>query len=83
MAEETAWREGIPELTDEHWEIIHALPGHYVNFGVVPAMSQVCRDHGKEGWQRVQELFHTCLGAWRVAGLPDPGEEAKTYLNDM
>jgi len=27
--------------------------------------------------------FTTCLGAWRVAGLPNPGEEAKSYLNDM
>jgi TusE/DsrC/DsvC family sulfur relay protein len=82
VAEELARREGIPELTDKHWEIIHALRSHYVNFGVVPAMSHVCHDHDK-GWQWVHELFHTCLGAWRVAGLPDPGEEAKTYLNDM
>jgi len=26
-------------------------------------------------------LFPSCLAAWRIAGLPDPGEEAKAYLS--
>jgi TusE/DsrC/DsvC family sulfur relay protein len=81
-AVEIARREGIARLTEEHWKVIRSLREHYARFGAAPAMSQICRSHG-QGWQWVHDLFHTCLGAWRVAGLPNPGEEAKTYLNDM
>lgn len=82
VATTIALREGIGKLTDEHWEVIRALREHYAKFGVAPAMSHVCRRHGRDRhW--IHDLFHTCLGAWRVAGLPNPGEEAKAYLNDM
>ena len=81
-AMEIARREGIARLTEDHWEVIRTLRGHYARFGVAPAMIQVCRAHG-QGRNWVHDLFFTCLGAWRVAGLPNPGEEAKAYLNDM
>jgi len=82
VAREIAALEGIGELTDDHWVIIRALREHYAKFGVAPAISQVCHAHGRD-WQWVHELFHTCLNAWRIAGLPDPGEEAKSYLSAM
>ncbi|GAB4508421.1 MAG: sulfurtransferase TusE [Sulfuricaulis sp.] len=82
VATEIALHDGIGKLTDEHWEVIHSLREHYAKFGVAPAMSHVCRSHGKDR-QWIHDLFHTCLNAWRVAGLPNPGEEAKAYLNDM
>lgn len=73
---------GIEQLTEDHWKVIHTLRKHYQLFGVAPAMHNVCHDNGKHaGW--VHDLFHNCLDAWRVAGLPDPGEEAKSYLSDM
>jgi tRNA 2-thiouridine synthesizing protein E len=77
-----AKRIGIDRLTTDHWAVIHALRLHYSRFGVAPAMHNICRANGKKSsW--VHDLFHTCLDAWRVAGLPDPGEEAKSYLSDM
>lgn len=82
IATEIAQRDGIGKLTEEHWEVVRSLREHYAKFGVAPAMSHVCRSHGK-GRQWIHDLFHTCLNAWRVAGLPNPGEEAKAYLNDM
>lgn len=82
IAAEIARRDGIGKLTEEHWEVIRSLREHYAKFGVAPAMSHVCRSHGK-GRHWIHDLFHTCLNAWRVAGLPNPGEEAKAYLNDM
>jgi len=42
----------------------------------------VCRDAGVER-ERVNEMFGYCLNAWRIAGLPNPGEEAKSYLGNM
>ncbi len=82
LAREIARDEGIVELTADHWEVIHELREHYAGFGVAPAMSHVCHKHGKDR-QWIHDLFHTCLGAWRVAGLPNPGEEAKSYLSGM
>ncbi len=72
----------IKILTTDHWKVIDAMRKHYNVFGVAPAIHNICHaNHKSEEW--VHELFGTCLNAWRVAGLPDPGEEAKTYLNDM
>lgn len=79
LAREIARRHGIGELTEEHWKVIHALREHYARFGVAPATVQMCRtDEPYCG----HDLFHSGLNAWRVAGLPNPGEEAKAYLNN-
>lgn len=81
-ARKLAVSEGLGELTTDHWLIIHSLRDHYARFKAVPAMKLVCRTHGRDlHW--LHELFPTCLSAWRIAGLPDPGEEAKSYLSDM
>jgi tRNA 2-thiouridine synthesizing protein E len=82
LAQTIAQREGVGALNEAHWKVIHSLRQHYARFGAAPAMIQICRLHGQHRhW--VHDLFHSCLNAWRVAGLPNPGEEAKTYLSDM
>lgn len=73
---------GVGTLTLEHWKIIRALRGQFLKAGAAPAMHHVCREAGVER-SRVNDLFGYCLNAWRVAGLPNPGEEAKTYLSGM
>ncbi|MFP3873586.1 MAG: TusE/DsrC/DsvC family sulfur relay protein [Thiohalophilus sp.] len=72
----------VAPLTDNHWLVIYSLRDYYKKFGVAPAMNSVCHRLGKEKFW-VHDLFQSCLNAWRIAGLPDPGEEAKSYLNDM
>ena len=73
---------GIERLTTDHWQVIRALRQHYDKFGVAPTIHNICRAHGHSAdW--VHNLFQSCLNAWRVAGLPDPGEEAKSYMSDM
>lgn len=81
VAGEIARDLGIGELTDDHWQVIRALREYYAQFGVAPAMIRVCRQHHR-GLDWVHGLFQSCLNAWRVAGLPNPGEEAKSYLSD-
>jgi len=73
---------GIDWLSKEHWLVIDALRKYFKKFGVAPAMNHICQQFGKER-QWVHNLFGTCLNAWCIAGLPNPGEEAKSYLNDM
>jgi TusE/DsrC/DsvC family sulfur relay protein len=82
VARTMAWRLGIGELGQEHWQVITALRAHYGEHGVAPVMNNICRPYGKD-WHWGHELFGSCLNAWRVAGLPDPGEEAKSYLSGM
>ena len=73
---------GIDILNQEHWLVIDDLRSYFKEFGVAPAMNHICHRHGKDKlW--IHNLFGTCLNAWRVAGLPNPGEEAKSYLSDM
>lgn len=80
IAQALADHHGVGALGTEHWQVISALRAHYARFGAAPAMLQVCHLHGKDQhW--VHNLFHSCLNAWRVAGLPNPGEEAKAYLS--
>ncbi len=77
-----AVHQGIEKLTDDHWKVLQTLRNHYDKFGVAPSMYNVCKSNGhSRDW--VHNLFNTCLNAWLIAGLPDPGEEAKSYLSDM
>lgn len=80
LARKLASEHGIPELTEHHWAFIRQLRDYYQRFHVPPPAERICRalqlDHGCS-----HQLFHNCLEAWQIAGLPDPGEEAKTYLS--
>ena len=80
LARELAQSDGISELTSQHWAFINLLRDYYQRFHVPPPASKICHDlHLGRGCGH--DLFHTCLEAWRIAGLPDPGEEAKSYLS--
>ena len=82
LGEALAQDAGIGPLSEAHWKIIRAMREHYAKLGVAPAMHRVCHDAGIER-QQVNDLFGYCLVAWRVAGLPNPGEEGKAYLSGM
>ena len=72
--------DGLPPLTHDHWVIIQALRVHFKRFGpALPAFSHVCLANHMDK-HCVDKLFHSQREAWRVAGLPDPGEEARAYM---
>ncbi|MFK5914454.1 MAG: TusE/DsrC/DsvC family sulfur relay protein [Woeseiaceae bacterium] len=82
IAVDLAYKIGIEEMSPDHWLVVYALRDYFSKFGVAPAMNNVCRSYDKDKlW--VHDLFVTCLNAWIVSGLPNPGEEAKSYLSDM
>jgi TusE/DsrC/DsvC family sulfur relay protein len=66
-------------LTPEHWSIIYYMRERHLAAGAIPSVSQVCRSQGLDR-NAVRRLFGSCRQAWRVAGLPNPGEEALTYM---
>lgn len=79
LALQIAGVDGLPPLTGRHWQVIHHIRERYFRVGGVPVLRLVCRATGLER-QEIQSLFGGCLAIWRIAGLPNPGEEAKAYL---
>ena len=83
IASAIARQDGLPELTHDHWVIICALRDHYHQFGAaLPAFNHICHKHHL-GKYCVDRLFCSEREAWRVAGLPDPGEEAKASMSGL
>jgi TusE/DsrC/DsvC family sulfur relay protein len=70
---------GVGELTQAHWRIIEHLRAHYLSYGTLPWDSHVCRQLDLDD-DCIHRLFGGPVEAWKVAGLPDPGEEARTYM---
>ena len=81
VAREIARHDGIAQLTDDHWSVIRTLREHYFAHGTLAPMRHVFHvNHLDEG--SYNSLFgHSSREAWRIAGLPNPGEEAKTYMD--
>ncbi|GEM_PF-261359 len=71
--------DGIGDLGPDHWAILFYLREHHLTYGSLPPMSQVCRTHGLDRGA-VKRLFGGCREAWRIAGLPNPGPEALSYM---
>jgi dissimilatory sulfite reductase related protein len=65
--------EGIQEMTDEHWKVVHYLRNYYLEFNIAPMIRKVCKDTGFK-LKKIYELFPSgpAKGACKVAGLPKP-----------
>jgi tRNA 2-thiouridine synthesizing protein E len=79
MAESIARSDGLGELNAAQIDLLHTLRREFSRHGTVTALSHVCHLSGQRA-DCMQHLFPNPRSAWRVAGLPDPGEEAKAYL---
>lgn len=79
LAQQIASREGLGELNEKHWRVLDALRSKYQQLGGMPSMRSVCKSAGVVKYE-VYSLFGNCLTVWKVAGLPDPGDEVKNYM---
>ena len=79
-AEYIARMDGLHRLTREHWAVIHALRDHYIRYGAVQGKHSLQHvSHLKKG--DIDRLFnHDFREACRIAGISNPGEEAKAYM---
>lgn len=79
LAQQIAGEDGVGELTAAHWGVIQQLRNHYLEQGAIIPALHACRvNHLDAGC--VPEMFRSMREAWRIAGLPNPGEEAKSYM---
>lgn len=80
IAKAIAKVDGVGPLTPAHWRVIGHLRRSWLECHALPSVSHTCHIAGM-GPHCLEELFHGSREAWRVAGLPDPGEEARAYMN--
>lgn len=67
-------------LRAQHWQLIELIRDKYLRLGALPPMRTVCKAVGIDK-QVLKQEFGSCLALWKMAGLPNPGEEAKAYMN--
>lgn len=79
LAREIARLDGLGSLEKDHWGVIEYVRDRYFRLGAIPLMRRVCRANNLSS-DAVKKLFGSCRTLWRVAGLPNPGEEAKAYM---
>lgn len=79
LADRIAQTDGIGILNELQIGLLHALRREFSRHGTVTALSHVCHLTGQSA-DCMQRLFPNPREAWRIAGLPNPGEEAKSYL---
>jgi len=65
--------EGITELTEDHWKVIHYLNQYHQEFGIAPMIRKLCKETGFK-LKYIFQLFPSgpARGACKVAGLPKP-----------
>jgi len=73
VAKALATTEGVNELNEEHWKLVHYLRNYFVQFGVAPMIRKLCKETGYD-LKKVYELFPSgpAKGACKVAGLAKP-----------
>ncbi len=80
LAEELAQQAGIETLSAKHWEVIDLVRERFFSIGALPVMRLICRAAGLDP-KTAHHLFSSCKSLWQIAGLPNPGEEARSYIN--
>lgn len=80
LAIELAAAADVDSLEETHWQAIEFLRDRYLRLGALPPMRRVCRHLGVDRY-RIKHLFGGCRQLWQIAGLPNPGEEAKAYMD--
>jgi len=73
VAFDFATTEGVTDLTEEHWKVIHYLRNYYLQYGIAPMIRKLCKETGFK-LNRIYELFPSgpAKGACKLAGLPKP-----------
>ncbi len=73
VAEFLAKKEGIEQLTEEHWKVVDYLRDYYLKYQIAPMIRQLVKTTNFE-LKYIYKLFPNgpAKGACKVAGLPKP-----------
>jgi len=79
VATALAGREGLPDLTGDKLAALRFIREYYKKYNYFPILNAVCKNIHKPK-NCVQEDFINALLAWKLAGLPMPGEPITSLL---
>ena len=79
LARQIAQADGMSELSGMQLQLLYTLRDAFKKTGAVTALSHICHLDG-QGPNCLHQSFPSPRQAWRLAGLPNPGEEAKAYM---
>ena len=79
LAQQLADSHGLGRLGPTQWLIIDFVRDKYFRLGALPPMRNMCRKLGVDR-EAVKKSFGSCRQLWQIAGLPNPGEEALSYM---
>lgn len=74
VARVLAVREGIALLSEKQLDILRSLRDYHREHAFFPIVRAVCRTVNQPR-TCVTDLFGDAVKAWKLAGLPNPGEE--------
>ena len=80
LAQQLADHQGLGQLGETQWMIIDFVRDKYFRLGALPPMRHMCRKLGVNR-EAVHKCFGSCRTLWQIAGLPNPGEEALSYMS--
>jgi TusE/DsrC/DsvC family sulfur relay protein len=80
LATRLARQDGFDGLSRQQWRVIRALRDHYLRHRSIPAPRTICHACEQDDYCLDRLFNHDGKEAWRIAGLPNPGEEAKAYM---
>jgi dissimilatory sulfite reductase related protein len=78
-AERIAQMDGLGVLNAEQRALLHSLREQYRKHGFPTAWSHICHLNGLDN-ECLTQIFPSAREAWRLAGLPNPGDEAVSYM---
>lgn len=79
VATALARSEGVGTLTGDMLAVINFMRSYYLQYHSFPILNSVCRNVHRPR-ECVNEEFIDPVKAWRIAGLPEPGQEVLAYL---
>ncbi len=78
VARALAEREGIAELSEDKLDILKFMRQYYRKYNFFPIIRYVCRNVGQPK-DCITDKFSDPVTAWKIAGLPNPGEEVRMF----
>jgi tRNA 2-thiouridine synthesizing protein E len=73
VAKAIATEEGIAEMSDKHWAVVHFIRNYWKEHDLAPPVRMICKEQNVSV-REIYKLFTSgpARGACRVAGLPKP-----------
>ncbi len=78
VARALAEREGAGELTGDKMDILKFMRQYYKEYNFFPILRFVCKNVGQPKDCVIAKFIEPVI-AWKIAGLPNPGDEVNMF----